>query len=607
MDDSTDGRAHDAGGPGSPPGAAASPPLDPELNESSPLLSPTNSDRPYFPTGRTSQPIEESQETKGLWYMIMLTISLGGLQVAWSAELSNGSPYLLSLGLDKSLMALVWIAGPLTGTLVVPYVGVVSDNSRNRWGKRRPFMVGGTVATIFSLLFLSWARETVGGTLGLFGANPDSKGVKITVIAAAVVGIYVLDVSINTVQAAIRAFMVDCAPAHQQEEANSMASRILGLGNIAGYVAGYVNLPAYLWFLGDNQFKILCAIASICLGLTIALSVVFVQERDPRTDGGRAPKKTPGVVAFFFHVYKTVRRLPPQTKRVCQVQFCAWVGFFPLLFYTSSYVGEIYVQPYLEANPHMTPEELEALYEQATRVGTFALLVNAIVSLSTNFFLPFFIAPTFDNQPVGVGGAGTTTQQPRRSWTERLRIPGFTLRRAWIGSLVLFAGCMFCTVLARSVAAATTIIGIAGVTWAMTLWAPWAIISAEISHRDVAARAKKLRTMASDEAAVEDTSGDDDLEPGRQEDTETDQAGVILGVHNMALAVPQMIATVGSSIVFRFIQKPRGTPGDHSFAIVMALGGLFVLASCVFAFSIRDDARAGAADEGEQGEALLGR
>ena len=575
------------------------------IHESSPLLSSNDShdDRSHGGAGHSAH-VDETQTTKSLWYMTMLTISIGGLQIAWSVELSNGSPYLLSLGLSKSLMALVWIAGPLTGTLVVPYVGILGDNCRLPWGKRRPFMVGGTVATILGLLFLAWAKEIVAGILGIFGADPASNGVKIVTITAAVLGIYVLDIAINTVQAAIRAFMVDCAPAHQQELANAMASRLTGIGNIVGFVAGYINLPEYLWFLGDTQFKILCVIACIALGLTIALSTSIIQERDPRLDGPLA-KATPGIVSFFFGIFKSIKRLPPRTKRVCQVQFFAWVGFFPLLFYTSSYIGEIYVQPYLKDNPNMTPDELEALYEQATRIGTFALLINAIVSLLTNVFLPFFIAPTFDSRPVLASAPGETAAAPRASKTgerrpllEYLRVPGLTLKRAWFGSLVLFAGAMFCTPLVRSVKAATALIGVAGVTWAMTLWAPWAIISAEISRRDAIHRARKLQDMGSrGNAETEVTSpighsaghgaGLANSVEGTGE--EVDQAGVILGIHNMAIAVPQIIATVGSSIIFKLWQKPRGTPGDHSIEIVMALGGVFVLISAIIAARIRDD------------------
>lgn len=175
------------------------------VNEQSPLLSPEldgsdrGSERHGFLGRHTSAPEpDEFQSTKSLWYLLVLTISIGGLQIAWSVELSNGSPYLLSLGLSKSLMALVWIAGPLTGTLVQPYVGMLSDNCRVSWGKRKPFMLGGAAATMLSLMILSWAKDIVVGFLSLFGADPASEGVKVTTIVFAVIWIYILDFAINT-------------------------------------------------------------------------------------------------------------------------------------------------------------------------------------------------------------------------------------------------------------------------------------------------------------------------------------------------------------------------------------------------------------------------
>lgn len=170
-------------------------------DENSPLLSSTSegSERYGFLGERASAPEpDEFQTTKSLWYLLILTIGIGGLQIAWSVELSNGSPYLLSLGLSKSLMALVWIAGPLSGTLVQPYVGMLSDNSRISWGKRKPFMLGGAAATIVSLMILAWTKDIVGGFLGLFGADPASHGVKVTTIVFAVIWVYILDFAINT-------------------------------------------------------------------------------------------------------------------------------------------------------------------------------------------------------------------------------------------------------------------------------------------------------------------------------------------------------------------------------------------------------------------------
>jgi solute carrier family 45 protein 1/2/4 len=173
------------------------------VHEESPLLSPSissenedglNEEQDILSGG----PQDDYQETRGLGYMILLTICLGGLQLAWSVEISNGTPYLLSLGMSKSLMAMVWIAGPLSGTIVQPYVGMLSDNCRSSWGKRVPFMVFGALATIASLLGLAWVREVVGGILGLFGAERESQGVKTMIIIVAVLWVYILDFSINT-------------------------------------------------------------------------------------------------------------------------------------------------------------------------------------------------------------------------------------------------------------------------------------------------------------------------------------------------------------------------------------------------------------------------
>jgi solute carrier family 45, member 1/2/4 len=73
----------------------------------------------------------------------------------------DGTPYLLSLGLSKSRMSAVWIAGPLSGLIVQPLVGVLADNSRSRWGRRRPFMIGGSFVVAFCLFVMGWTAEIV--------------------------------------------------------------------------------------------------------------------------------------------------------------------------------------------------------------------------------------------------------------------------------------------------------------------------------------------------------------------------------------------------------------------------------------------------------------
>lgn len=590
-------------------------------NEQSPLLRASQSEDEedgLLDDGTALDHHDEYQVTKSIWYLIILTISLGGLQIAWSVELSNGSPYLLSLGLSKSLMALVWIAGPLSGTLVQPYVGVRSDNCRIPWGKRKPFILGGAAATIVSLLALAWTKEVVGGFLGIFGAKKDDPGVKVTTIVVAVLFVYVLDFAINTSMLLLLILLGisntlqskprlglswSIVPPHINkvwllhillvavtnpvtEAANAMGSRMTGIGNIIGYCFGYINLPKYMWFFGDTQFKILCVIASICLSITVAISVIFIKERDPREEGPPLRDKG-GVVSFFKGVFSSIKSLPPQTRKVCEVQFFAWIGWFGFLFYLSTWVAELYVEPFVEANPDLTPEEIDILYEKGTRIGTFALLVWASVSLAANVLLPFFIAPTYDAPFIPSTGQVTQSihsQSSSSSYTtrldrflERLVIPWLSLRRAWTISLIMFGLCMFSTLIVPNPTIATIVVGIVGIPWALTIWAPFAIISAEISKRDALRRAQALNVSSG--ARVDPLSRDDN----------GDQAGVILGIHNVSIAAPQVLATLGSSLIFKFLQKPRGTPGDMSMPASLAAGGIFALIAAYMASRLAED------------------
>lgn len=70
-------------------------------------------------------------------------------------------PYLLELGLSKSKTSLVWVAGPLSGLIVAPVIGAIADNSKSKYGRRRPFMLGGSVVVAVCFYILGWAKDIV--------------------------------------------------------------------------------------------------------------------------------------------------------------------------------------------------------------------------------------------------------------------------------------------------------------------------------------------------------------------------------------------------------------------------------------------------------------
>jgi solute carrier family 45 protein 1/2/4 len=586
---------------------------DDHIDEQSPLLQPVSTSQDDGDNSMSSLGDgydSEELSTRSSWYMLLLTLGAFGLQIGWSVEMSNGSPYLLSLGLNKALLALVWIAGPLSGVVIQPYVGIKSDGCRSKWGKRRPFIVGGAAATVLSLIILAWTREIMSWTLGIFGAGPDSDVVKTAVMLFAVMLVYVLDFSINVcmliqdliwsltiaVQAAQRAFAVDCVPIHQQESANAWISRLLGVGNIVGMFCGGLHLTKVFPFPGMTQFKALCSIASVSIAVTTAISVLTIHERDPRSEPPH-PNKGDNLVVLFMSLWRSVFRLPPQISKVCLVQFLAWMGWFPVLFYTTTYVGGIYAEPLFRENPHRSPQEIDEIWEAGTRHGSVAMLWFSIVTFVASVLLPFIVSPAYKEPdafnpetapmtPIGgsISGSGfiqkTTVvgrfyrqlQDATDGCLTRVQISSLTLRRLWLYSHILFAVCMLLTFFVSSVAWATALIGLVGIPWAITMWAPFALISAEISKRDAIRRGLLRPTVV-------DGAGDDVQLLAAGEDDAVDQAGVVLGIHNVSISAPQIVSTLAGSLLFSAIQKPRGAPGDESVAWFFRLSGLVALAA----------------------------
>ena len=85
---------------------------------------------------------------------------------------------------------------------------------------------------------------------------------------------------------------MDCVATPQQNTANAWAGRMIGVGNVIGYLrsvrpnvsnyySGYINLPKYLPALGKTQFQILCILAPISLVITVIITCVTIRESDP--------------------------------------------------------------------------------------------------------------------------------------------------------------------------------------------------------------------------------------------------------------------------------------------------------------------------------------
>ncbi|KAJ7022792.1 major facilitator superfamily domain-containing protein [Mycena alexandri] len=484
-----------------------------------------------------------------------LTIGLLGVQILWSVEMAYAPPYLLSLGLSKSAMAMVFLAGPLSGLVVQPVVGVLADNSTSRWGRRRPYMLAGCTLCAASMLVLGYTRQVAAIFTGRGNHANDLAARWLAVLA-----IYVIDFSVNAVQAVDRALLVDILPFEMQASGNAWAAAMLGLGSLVGFFVGNLNLPELLPFLGSSELQVLSVLVVVLIVTGHFTTAVLVREGVVVT----APEhRRQSLRAEIHQIFASMRTLPRVIKQIFMVQFFAWLGWFPVLLYTTTYISDLYARSIPATSVLQTPTEIA---EEGTRLGSRALFFSAILALLTNLVLPAF--------------ASTASSKS----SMKTSIPKLPLPTIWAFSHLLFGVCMLATFAVSSVSGATFIIAIAGVSWAVAQWAPFALLAEAILTSKVAntIRDSHLNNEVDpllDADGVRDAESvdltdeferldmrspslltDNIIDP---EDGLGSKAGVILGIHNVCIVIPQFLVTILCAVVFALFDSDGASGGTN--------------------------------------------
>ncbi|CAK5282405.1 unnamed protein product [Mycena citricolor] len=352
-------------------------------------------------------------------HLITLTIGLLGVQVFWSVEMSYGSPYLISLGFSTSHVALVFLAGPFSGLVVQPLVGAYADTSTSRFGRRRPYILVGCLLCVVGMLLLGYTR----GVAGLFTTSGSSAHSTLTMVLA-VVAIFLIDFSINAVQAVDRALVVDTLPPSQQAAGNACAALMLGLGAVV-----------------ESELQALSGLVSMILLGFHLVTAILVKER---VLVGSPDTPRPSLRHEFREIWANARSLPSVIRQICLTQFFAWLGWFPVLFYTTLYITDVYMRSAMNVPPSRREETADL--DEATRLGAHAQLLSSILSLATNALLPLLTAPS------------SMTSSPHTKSGTRQWLPQFSLPMLWAASHAIFSLCMIGSFFVQSVAGATVLI-----------------------------------------------------------------------------------------------------------------------------------------------------
>jgi solute carrier family 45, member 1/2/4 len=161
-----------------------------QRQQQSPIRSSEVSASPFPDSDEDDQWVVPHRSTM---YQIWLTLVMAGIQISWSVELAYISPYLLSLGLPKSALSLIWVAGPISGVVVQPLIGMMSDRSKFKWGRRRIFIIVSTILCVIGFIGMGRTREIVSWWTGW----RSWERIRAPVIVLAVCSLILLDLAIN--------------------------------------------------------------------------------------------------------------------------------------------------------------------------------------------------------------------------------------------------------------------------------------------------------------------------------------------------------------------------------------------------------------------------
>ncbi|MFW6249340.1 MAG: MFS transporter, partial [Bacteroidota bacterium] len=160
----------------------------------------------------------KSRPRLSFWQIWNISFGFLGIQFGLALQNANVSRIFESLGADVGAIPILWIAAPVTGLIIQPIIGYLSDNTWNRFGRRRPFFMIGAVLASLALIIM-----------------PNSGFLW---IAAGM--LWILDASINISMEPFRAFVGDMLPPEQRTKGFAMQSFFIGVGAVVASGLPYV-------------------------------------------------------------------------------------------------------------------------------------------------------------------------------------------------------------------------------------------------------------------------------------------------------------------------------------------------------------------------------
>ncbi len=297
------------------------------------------------------------------WQIFNMSFGFFGIQFGWDLQRANMGPIYEFLKASPEEIPLLFLAAPLTGLIVQPIIGYLSDRTWHpRWGRRRPyFFIGAVFSTI--CLFLMPNSSALWMAAGL---------------------LWILDTSGNIAMEPFRAFVADKLPDSQSTKGFAMQSFLIGLG---GSIAS-----ALPWLLSNmlnvsrvsvdgaipNSVKYAFYIGGSIFFIAILYTILTSNEYPPSHEDQEETKS--GFSHGAKEIFSSIAHMPTKMKQLALVQFFTWPGLFLMWFYYSTAVAR---------NIFGAESEKDVVYTQGVEFAGLTLSFYSIITFLFALLLPF--------------------------------------------------------------------------------------------------------------------------------------------------------------------------------------------------------------------------
>lgn len=301
-----------------------------------------------------------------------------GIQFGWALQMANMSSIYEFLGAKSGEIPLLWLAAPLTGFIVQPIIGYLSDRTWHpTFGRRRPyFMIGAILSSIALVLMPNCSELWMAAGL-----------------------LWILDSSINISMEPFRAFVADNLPEEQRTFGFSMQSLFIGLGSVVASAlpwifTNWVGMKDEVGHVGiPSNVKWSFYIGACAFFLFVLYTVITSKEYPPaevKSNDKLLEKKKVGILQGLNEIIEAILNMPRRMKQLALVQFLTWPGLFLMWFYYTPAVG---ADIFGGSASDTSDPALRALYQQGTELAGLTYSFQNLVTFLFAMLLPVLAKP----------------------------------------------------------------------------------------------------------------------------------------------------------------------------------------------------------------------